>query len=129
MKFEFINSNRKSSVISRPLSSFCRGLPAVLYTLNAVRYTLHHSVPLLLCPFEPLHQPATSLGSQKPRKRKSTNYYVRIYQKKMQNKPNFPHFSPENDDYAKKQSQFKPNFFKSQNESFFVDIELYDNIL
>jgi hypothetical protein len=27
----------------------------------------------------------------------------------MQNKPNFPHFSPENADYAKKQSQYKPN--------------------
>jgi hypothetical protein len=27
----------------------------------------------------------------------------------MQNKPNFPHFSPENDDFAKKQTQFKPN--------------------
>jgi len=26
-----------------------------------------------------------------------------------QNKPNFPHFSPENDDFTKKQSQFKPN--------------------
>ena len=25
------------------------------------------------------------------------------------NKPNFPHFSPENDDFAKKQTQFKPN--------------------
>ena len=25
----------------------------------------------------------------------------------MQNKPNFPHFSPENEDYAKKQTQFK----------------------
>ncbi|MHC4728620.1 MAG: hypothetical protein ACYS17_15475 [Planctomycetota bacterium] len=25
------------------------------------------------------------------------------------NKPNFPHFSPENEDYAKKQSQFKAN--------------------
>jgi hypothetical protein len=28
----------------------------------------------------------------------------------LQNKPNFPHFSPENEDFAKKQSQFKPNF-------------------
>ena len=27
----------------------------------------------------------------------------------MQNKPNFIHFSPENDDFTKKQSQFKPN--------------------
>jgi hypothetical protein len=43
-----------------------------------------------LCSFEPLHQPATSLGSQKPRKRKSTKDYVRIYQRKMQNKPNSP---------------------------------------
>jgi hypothetical protein len=27
----------------------------------------------------------------------------------LQNKPNFPHFSPENEDCAKKQTQFKPN--------------------
>ena len=27
----------------------------------------------------------------------------------LQNKPNFPHFYPENEDYAKKQSQFKAN--------------------
>jgi hypothetical protein len=27
----------------------------------------------------------------------------------MQNKPNFPHFSLKNDDFTKKQSQFKPN--------------------
>jgi hypothetical protein len=27
----------------------------------------------------------------------------------MQNKPNFPHFSTKNEDFAKKQSQFKPN--------------------
>jgi uncharacterized protein YgiM (DUF1202 family) len=27
----------------------------------------------------------------------------------MQNKPNFPHFSSENDDFAKKQTQYKPN--------------------
>ena len=27
----------------------------------------------------------------------------------MQNKPNFPHFSPENEDCAIKQTQFKPN--------------------
>jgi hypothetical protein len=27
----------------------------------------------------------------------------------MQNKPNFPHFSPENEDFAEKQSQFKAN--------------------
>jgi hypothetical protein len=27
----------------------------------------------------------------------------------MQNKPNFPHFSPENEDFAKKQTQNKPN--------------------
>jgi hypothetical protein len=27
----------------------------------------------------------------------------------MQNKPNFPHFSTENDDFTKKQTQFKPN--------------------
>jgi len=27
----------------------------------------------------------------------------------MQNKPNFPLFSPENEDFTKKQTQFKPN--------------------
>ena len=27
----------------------------------------------------------------------------------LQNKPNFPHFSTENEDYAKKQTQFKAN--------------------
>jgi hypothetical protein len=27
----------------------------------------------------------------------------------MQNKPNFPHFSLKNDDFTKKQTQFKPN--------------------
>jgi hypothetical protein len=32
----------------------------------------------------------------------------------MQNKPNFPYFSPENEDYAEKQTQFKPNL--SQNK-------------
>ena len=35
----------------------------------------------------------------------------------MQNEPNFRHFSPENDDYAKKRTQFKPNqsqFIKRQ---------------
>jgi len=39
----------------------------------------------------------------------STNSYVRNYKQIMQNKPNFPRFSPENEDYAKKQTQFKPN--------------------
>jgi hypothetical protein len=27
----------------------------------------------------------------------------------LQNKPNFPHFLPENEGFAKKQTQFKPN--------------------
>ena len=27
----------------------------------------------------------------------------------MQNKANFPHFSPKNEDFAKKQTQYKPN--------------------
>ena len=38
----------------------------------------------------------------------STNSYVRIYKLFMQNKPNFPYFSPENEDCAEKQTQFKP---------------------
>ena len=42
-------------------------------------------------------------------KRNSTNSYVRIYKQIMQNKPNFMRFSPENDDFTKKQSQNKPN--------------------
>jgi hypothetical protein len=46
-------------------------------------------VPLCLCPFEPLHQPAQSLGIQMPRKRNSTKEYVRIYKLFMQNKANF----------------------------------------
>ena len=40
----------------------------------------------------------------------STKEYVRNYKQIMQNKPNFPHFSTKNKDYAKKQTQFKPNF-------------------
>ncbi|MHC4242261.1 MAG: hypothetical protein ACYSU4_07660, partial [Planctomycetota bacterium] len=40
----------------------------------------------------------------------STNSYVRNYKQIMQNKPNFPHFSPENGDFVKKQTQNKPNF-------------------
>ena len=35
----------------------------------------------------------------------------------MQNKPNFPHFSPENDDFTKKQTQFKPNTKPIQTQS------------
>jgi len=45
----------------------------------------------------------------------STNSYVRIYKLFMQNKPNFPHFSPKNDDFTKNkpnsnpiQTQFNP---------------------
>ena len=38
----------------------------------------------------------------------STNSYVRIYKPFMQNKPNFPYYSPENDDFTKKQTQLKP---------------------
>jgi hypothetical protein len=34
-----------------------------------------------------------------------------------ENKPNFPHFSPENEDFAKKQTQFKPK--QSQNKPNF----------
>jgi hypothetical protein len=32
----------------------------------------------------------------------------------LQNKPNFPHFSPENEDFAKKQTQFKPKQTQSK---------------
>jgi len=42
-------------------------------------------------------------------KRKPTKDYVRIYKLFMQNKANFMRFSPKNDDFTKKQSQFKPN--------------------
>jgi hypothetical protein len=39
----------------------------------------------------------------------------------MQNKPNLPHFSPENEDLMKKQSQNKPNFGnKGANFKFFI---------
>ena len=68
----------------------------------------------------------------------------------MQNEPNFPHFSPENEYYTKKRTQFKansnpilgqkssgkpnskptkPNCFKGQNERFYADEVLYNNIL
>ncbi len=57
----------------------------------------------------------------------------------MQNKPNFPHLSPENEDYAKKQTQFKANFrpisrlakpmsSKANTESYCVDKEPYNDI-
>ena len=36
----------------------------------------------------------------------------------MQNKPNFPRFSPENDDFTKKQTQFKP-----KQSQFWADFE------
>ena len=39
----------------------------------------------------------------------STKEYVRIYKLFMQNKANFMRFSPENADFTKKQTQFKPN--------------------
>jgi len=51
-----------------------------------------HFVPLLLCPF-------ASTVVENIRQ-------IRLF---MQNKPNFPHFSLENEDFAKKQTQFKPN--------------------
>jgi len=51
-----------------------------------------HFVPLLLCPFA-----STEVENVRQ---------IRLF---MQNKPNFPHFLPENDDFAKKQSQFKAN--------------------
>jgi len=41
--------------------------------------------------------------------RHSSNYNIFPIHSIMQNKPNFPYFSPENEDYAKKQTQFKPN--------------------
>ena len=44
----------------------------------------------------------------KASKRKPTKDYVRIYKLFMQNKPNFIRFSPENDDFTKKQTQLKP---------------------
>ena len=65
-----------------------------------VRFQFVHSVPRnlpsmlahllpcrgLLCPFEPLHQPSKRPGIRQPRKRNSTNSYVRIYKLFMQNK-------------------------------------------
>ena len=39
----------------------------------------------------------------------STNKFVRNFQQIMQNEPNFPRFSPENDDFTKKRTQFEPN--------------------
>ena len=73
-----------------------------------VRLQFIRFVPLLLCPFEPMHQPAKRPGIRKPRKRNSTKDYVRIYKLFMQNKANFMRLSPENDDFTKKQTQLKP---------------------
>ena len=53
-----------------------------------VRFQFILSVPLCLCPFDPLHQPVQSPGVRQPRKRNSTKEYVRIYKPFMQNKPN-----------------------------------------
>jgi len=49
-------------------------------------------VALLLCPF-------ASTVVENVRQ-------IRLF---MQNKPNFPRFSPENEDFTEKQTQFKPN--------------------
>ena len=40
--------------------------------------------------------------------RRDTNKFVRIYKLFMQNKANFMHFSPENNDCTKKQTQLNP---------------------
>jgi hypothetical protein len=76
--------------------------------------------------------------------RHSFNYNIFPDTLILQNKPNFPHFSPENDDFTEKQTQFKPKqsqfkpkqtqfkpnsnpiFRKGKNESFCVDKEPYD---
>ena len=47
----------------------------------------------------------------------STKDYVRIYKLFMQNKANFVRFSPENADFTKKQTQFKPNKAKNKPNS------------
>jgi hypothetical protein len=64
-------------------------------------------------------------------KRKPTKDYVRKNRQIMQNKANFMRFSPENANFTKKQSQFKPNltqykanFRKGENERFCVGKEL-----
>jgi len=44
----------------------------------------------------------------------STKDYVRIYKLFMQNKANFPHFSPKNVDFTKKQTQFKANLTQNK---------------
>jgi hypothetical protein len=54
------------------------------------RYTL----PAKRCPLYAIH---------------STKQFVRNFQLFLRNKPNFPHFSPKNEDHNEKQTQFKPN--------------------
>ncbi len=60
----------------------------------------------------------------------STKEYVRNYKQIMQNKPNFPHFSPKNDDFTKNKANSNPiqtQFVeRGKNERFCVDKELYD---
>ncbi len=55
----------------------------------------------------------------------STNSYVRIYKQIMQNKPNFPHFSPKNDVFTKNKANSNPICRKGKNERFCVDKEPY----
>jgi hypothetical protein len=77
-----------------------RGLYAIPYTLFPSRYTL----PAGVYPREQLLWPAAGGSTQ------STSVEnVRQINLFLQNKPNFPHFSPKNEDFTKKQTQNKPN--------------------
>ena len=94
-------------------------LPAVLYTLNAVRYTLHHSVPLLLCPCEPLHQPfLTNKPNFQADKMNVRSFITEDYEENEgrsyeKTNPIQSQFWPIIRPGKPKQTQNKPNFIKS----------------
>jgi hypothetical protein len=96
MKLKLPKANRQSSVIRRPLY-------ALRWSLSSIGAYLLWSLPsgVLTC---------FSAGGRGLYAIISTKDYVRIFLRKMQNKPNFLHFSPKNEDCAEKQTQFKPNF-------------------
>jgi hypothetical protein len=48
------------------------------------------------------------ITSPKPLERKPTKDYVRNYMQIMQNKPNFPHFSPKNACFTKNKANSNP---------------------
>ncbi|MCP4263593.1 MAG: hypothetical protein GY774_39715 [Planctomycetes bacterium] len=104
-----------------------------------VRFQFIHFVPMLLCPFEPLHQPAKRQGFRQPQNenlRILTYEFISLF---LTNKPNSPNVQlnvsifikmnyailtgltkvknkPNQSQLKPKQSQFKPNPRKAKNE-------------